>query len=120
MLFVDDDLAIRGVVARALERFGYRVWTAEHGAAALEIFEAHCDEIDIVLTDGAMPVMDGISLVREMRALAPEIPIVTASGLDAAEQLALVGVMTRHVVAKPYSVDVLLRVLRSALDERPS
>lgn len=120
VLFVDDDPAIRGVVARALERFGYRVWTAEHGAAALEIYDAHRDEVDVVLTDGAMPVMDGISLVREIRARAPELPVVTASGLDASEQLALVGVTTRHVVAKPYSVDVLLRVLRSALDERPS
>lgn len=119
VLLVDDDLAIRGVVSRALERFGYRVWTAEHGAAALEIYEAHRDEVDLVLTDGAMPVMDGISLVREIRARAPELPIVTASGLDAAEQLALGGVVSRHVVAKPYSIDMLLRVIRTALDERP-
>jgi len=115
VLFVDDDATIRSVVSRALERFGYRVWTAEHGVAALSVFDAHRLEIHVVVTDGAMPVMDGAGLVRVLRERAPELPIVTASGHDAKEQLAFVGVDTQHVIAKPYSVEALLRTLRRVL-----
>lgn len=117
VLLVDDEETIRRVGASILERFGYRVMTAADGARALSIYSVRRDDVSLVLTDLAMPVMDGIDLIRALRAVDPHLPIVASSGLAG-------GGTTRPSIpgadvtflAKPYSADALLRAIRDALD----
>ncbi len=119
VLVVDDEETIRHVAARTLERFGYRVVLAANGAEAVAIFALRGQEIDLVLTDMAMPVMDGAATMTALRALDPTVRIVASSGLDAGGgAMKMLDAGARHFIAKPYSADELLRVLRRALDER--
>ena len=116
VLVVDDEAPIRAMLQRTLERFGYRVLCAAHGAEAIALFVTHRDSIDVVMTDMAMPVMDGAALAVALRTMDADLPIVAASGLDTSSKVAAArdsGV--RHFITKPYSAETVLRVLRDVL-----
>lgn len=121
VLVVDDEDAIRDVCRRTLERFGYRVLTAIHGGEAVSIYAARSRDIALVLTDMAMPVMDGPAAVAAIRAINPQARIIAASGLGPAgtgEAAMVPG--TQRFLAKPFSTEKLLRVIREVLDSVPT
>ena len=68
ILVVDDTRSMRAMVAAVLEGAGYEVAQAGDGLEALEL--ARTRVFDLVVTDHNMPVMDGVTLVRELRQLA--------------------------------------------------
>jgi CheY-like chemotaxis protein len=116
VLVVDDESSILAITRQTLETFGYRVLTAEDGAQAIGLFAINRSDIAAVITDMMMPVMDGVGLATALRRLDPQVRIVGASGLDASaspERLAQAGI--QHFLAKPYSADTLLTVLKKAL-----
>jgi PAS domain S-box-containing protein len=116
VLIVDDEPAIRRVAQRTLERFGYCVLSAENGAEALTLYRARGHEIDVVLTDMAMPVMDGPALISALRAIDPDVRIVGSSGRSSMEGVGKsLGAPITHFVAKPYTAETLLQTLRDAL-----
>jgi signal transduction histidine kinase len=78
ILLVDDEAGIRKVLAIALEDSGYDVHTAENGREALEIFKEIAPPI--VLTDIKMPDMDGIELLRHLKAESPETEVIMFTG----------------------------------------
>jgi PAS domain S-box-containing protein len=82
VLLVDDEEMIRNVAATVLKRFGYRVLTASDGAEALRVFDLHADEIAVVFTDVAMPVMDGGTLNAAVRERSQTVRVIGASGLQ--------------------------------------
>ena len=116
ILIVDDEEAIRRVGRRLLERFGYRVITAKDGADALVVYAAHRPDVRLVLTDMAMPVMDGPALVAALRAVDPFIHVVGSSGL--APAAGVPGM--EHFVSKPYAAAAMLQTLHDALHHIPS
>ncbi|HEY0795902.1 MAG TPA: response regulator [Acidisarcina sp.] len=78
ILCVDDNEQTLSVRKFMLETRGYRVITASHSEAALELF---CDGgVDLVLSDLAMPYMDGNELVRRMKDHSPDVPMILISG----------------------------------------
>jgi len=120
ILVVDDEAPIRNVVRRMLERFGYRVLLADNGAEGLSVYREHRDSIAAVLTDMAMPVMDGAAMIVALRAVNPEVRILASSGLGADDDVSkAVGSGLVEFVAKPYSTEVLLTALRRILQREP-
>ena len=89
VLSVDDSPTMRQLMQNVLELAGYRVLLAEHGVAALEVLRKQLP--DIVVCDVAMPVMDGLTLVREIRKEWPTLPVAIVSGRDK-EQDRLAGI----------------------------
>ncbi|MDF3071223.1 MAG: Blue-light-activated protein [Polyangiaceae bacterium] len=121
VLVVDDEDAIRKIVCMALERFGYEVMLASHGAEAVALFAQHRQRIALVLTDMAMPIMDGPATIIAIRAIDPDAKIVGSSGLTANGDVAkAVGAGVKHFVAKPYTAEALLSTLAKALGKIPS
>lgn len=116
ILVVDDEAPIRQVTRHTLEAFGYRVIVAENGADGLAVFAVNRDEIAVVLTDMMMPVMDGTALIQALRRIAPETPIIAASGITANGQVikALEAGM-EYFVAKPYTAEKILTMLHTIL-----
>lgn len=117
VLVVDDESAIRDVACRTLERFGYRVILASNGAEGVSQYLARRDEIAVVLTDMAMPIMDGPAMIYALRSIDPAVRVVATSGLTlspAATQLRELGVV--HFLPKPYAAGTLLKILREALE----
>jgi len=118
VLVVDDEQSVRDVVRRTLERFGYRVLLAAHGAEAVALFAQRRSEVAVVLTDMSMPVMDGPATILALQALDPAVRVVGSSGLAANSHVAkAASAGVRYFVPKPYTAETLLRVLRQALDE---
>ncbi|GAA1882819.1 response regulator [Lapillicoccus jejuensis] len=67
-LIVDDSRAMRLVVARIVQRLGFETVQAEHGQAALDVLAGSDELPDVALVDWNMPVMDGLELIKAVRA----------------------------------------------------
>ena len=109
LLVDDDDLVLRSTSA-LLEDLGYQVIEASSAERALELL-SNGREIDVMITDHAMPGMTGLQLARESRMMRPELPVILATGYaelqdDSRDLLRL---------AKPYSVPELAHAVVSAL-----
>ena len=110
VLVVDDDHAVRSIVAETLRGEGYQVDEANNGAAALEQLQAV--EPDVILLDIVMPVVDGyefLERLRQERDIA-SIPIVLVSAThalpDAAHELGV-----RAVLTKPFDMGMLVAIV---------
>jgi CheY-like chemotaxis protein len=79
ILVVDDDSLVSMGTVGMLEDLGHWVLEANSGRAALELFGKHPD-IDVVITDHAMPGMTGVELARRIHEIKPDLPIVLATG----------------------------------------
>jgi two-component system, cell cycle sensor histidine kinase and response regulator CckA len=109
---VDDEVGILEIARATLESHGYRALTAQDGTEAVALAAEHRGEIRAVLTDLAMPFLDGIATARALRRLDPQLPILAASGLADARKLAEAGrVGISAVLAKPFTAEKLLRAL---------
>ena len=120
ILLVDDETAVREVLARGLQEKGYRVLEAASGAAGLEILRASADEIDLVITDVAMPGINGIDLAHRALQLRPYLPFIFVSG-QPKEVLPDLGSLEEdhQLLEKPFSPESLAACVRARLDRRP-
>lgn len=79
ILCVDDNEQSLSIRKFMLETRGYRVLPATSGREAIEVFQ-NAGSVDLVLTDLVMPEMDGAEVIRVLKELAPEIPMILISG----------------------------------------
>jgi PAS domain S-box-containing protein len=115
LLVVDDESTIREIVKTALEAHGYAVMLAEEGTEALGLYAAHREKIALIITDIAMPVLDGHATIRALRKMNPDVKVIAASGVrepGEMEQLSRGGIA---VVSKPYSPENLLNAIHKVL-----
>lgn len=80
ILIVDDEPAIRVMLTEALNDCGYTCVTACDGAEAMEVLQQQ--KFDLVVSDILMPRMDGRSLLKELKAKYPDLPVVVLSAVD--------------------------------------
>ena len=118
LLLVEDEAAVRSSARRLLERQGYHVLEARHGADALRIVEESGRPIDLVVTDLVMPEMGGKELAERLRAHRPGLKVLFMSGYTE-KAISSGGVMPPNTgfVEKPFTVEQLMRRLREILDE---
>jgi len=112
VLAVDDSKTMRDMVNFTLKNAGFEVLEAEDGVKAMAMVKNH--KFDVVVTDINMPNMDGISLVKELRATAEHrstpILILTTEGGDDKKALGRAAGATGWIV-KPFSPDKLVQVV---------
>jgi two-component system, cell cycle sensor histidine kinase and response regulator CckA len=116
ILIVDDEPNIRSVAEATLTSFGYRTVTAENGKDALQVLSERSNEIAAVLTDLAMPEMDGAELARSIKRLYPALSVIVMSGFvsdDQAAELTSLGVS--DILLKPYTARSLLEKLADTI-----
>ncbi|MSU62464.1 MAG: response regulator [Pedosphaera sp.] len=82
VLLVDDDDQIRSAIRRMLEACGLCVIEAVNGIEGLEQFRRHAPQINAVLLDSNMPEMNGMDVVRGIRTITSEVPILLMSGFN--------------------------------------
>jgi CheY-like chemotaxis protein len=114
LLIAEDDQLLSATLAEFLREEGHEVTMAQDGAAALEA--AIGLDFDILLTDLRMPVMDGMALIRALRAERPHLPVVVISGDVPTDWRSAIGATADgpaplQLVRKPMS----MMQLRSAL-----
>jgi len=115
VLLAEDEGAVRESVRRILERAGYTVIAARHGADALLLWRERRHEVALVLTDLVMPEMQGPELAAVIRAVAPATKVLYMSGY--ASESARSAVSAPDVLLeKPFDAGTLLRAVRESLD----
>jgi len=116
VLVVDDESSVRQVTRKLLERNGYRVIEAAEGAEGITQYVANQKEVQVVLTDLAMPVMDGPAFIRVLRRLNPHVRIIAMTGYQSKLSLpADMGVLGHAHLSKPFTGPVLLQTLQRVL-----
>lgn len=119
ILIVEDESAIRQMVHKALLTEGYTVLTAPTGNQALTQFDRYNGHVDILLTDMMMPDGDGATTIQELRARAPHLKIIAASGLPLPPlQQETLGI--HAFLQKPYAIATLKQTLSTVLHAETS
>jgi PAS domain S-box-containing protein len=118
LLIVDDEEPILQVARALLEGHGYQVLTAGDAPEALAIFAMRKDEIKLVLADLAMPLMDGIALIRTLKKMKPDVKVIasTGQGCEGVHANDLEALNVGACLTKPYNKDKLLTTLHDALN----
>ena len=118
ILLVDDEPSILTLLKIALQRSGRRCREAPDGAAALAVFWEHHRDIDLIVTDVHMPRLNGLSLVKRAREIAPQIKVVVQSGgLDPAERKKVEELDVTAFLEKPYSASAMLTCVEDILEQ---
>jgi len=120
ILLVDDETAIRLFLRLALVGEQYDVLEAANGREALKVAQRHGGSIDLLLTDVAMPDLNGCELVKGLKARDPGIKVLYMSGYVAGDsgwqfQPADGSVL----IEKPFELNALIEMIRGML-QRPS
>jgi two-component system, cell cycle sensor histidine kinase and response regulator CckA len=111
VLIVDDDGAVRKLVARLLSTRGFKVLEAQNGLEAVQLYGSYHAGIALVIADVQMPVMGGIEGVRRMKELEPGLRAIFMSGAAQAMDLDP-GFL---FVSKPFTPDQLWRAVQDTL-----
>ena len=115
ILIADDEEAVRGLVARALQMDGHTTVTAQDGAEALEILIREAGTFDLLLTDIKMPLMDGIALALATARDFPKLTILLMTGFaDQRERASGLNAIVHDVVTKPFSVADIRKAVTEA------
>ncbi len=118
LLFVDDEPSILSSLKRLFRPHGYRIFTAEGGAAGLEILQR--EAVDLVISDMRMPLMDGARFLEQVRQHWPEVIRILLTGYaDMESTIAAInrGQIYRYV-NKPWDDNEIVLIVREALERR--
>jgi len=116
ILVVDDEQNILEITAATLETFGYRALNAKDGAEGLATFAQNQKDIAAVITDISMPLMDGPSMIKALRALDQSVRLIAMSGLMNLEQMSeLDRLRVERRLTKPFTAEDLLTTLAAEL-----
>ncbi len=120
VLVAEDEDLVREVIGRMLENNGYRVLTAANGEQSVARYAENRDVVAAVLTDLMMPVMDGVTAIRALKKINPEVLIIVATGIGSHPEVpALKGLNVRHYLSKPFTLEALLRKMQEVLGDHP-
>jgi CheY-like chemotaxis protein len=119
ILLVDDEEDVLGMMHLMLERLGYQVISTLNSVKAIETFQKASKTFDLVITDQTMPKMTGMELIRELRLIQPDIPIILCTGFN--EKITEDN--TRHLglgalIGKPVRIAEIAGKIREVLDRK--
>ncbi|MHC5743074.1 MAG: PAS domain-containing hybrid sensor histidine kinase/response regulator [Nostoc sp.] len=118
ILVVDDEAAIQEITITSLEAHNYKILVASDGIEAIALYAQNRDKISAVLMDIMLPSLDGLTAMRTLQKINPQVRIIASSGLMSENKLsavAAIGVNT--FLSKPYTVNELLLSLQKVLSK---
>ena len=116
ILYAEDEKDLREVTHQILKGFTKKQYVAQNGQEGLELFKAHENEIDLIITDVNMPVMNGLDMVKEIKKININIPIIVATAFSNKEYLLeAIDIGVDKYVLKPIDIAKLLQVMSQSL-----
>lgn len=112
ILVADDEAGLRSLLTKMLKKAGYEVTAVENGMEASLQIERQA--FDLVLTDYAMPNIDGLELLRRIKAKHPSLPVIVISGEGPVTEILKSGALT--FIEKPFNMKDVLAVVQSVFD----
>ncbi len=119
ILIVDDEVPTLTMLKQMLERLGYQISIQSSSIEALEVFKAHPDRFDLLITDFTMPNLSGLGLAGEVLSIRSDIPVIMCSGFTAqmdAKKAKASGI--QEYLIKPIIISDLARAIRRVLSSR--
>ena len=114
VLIVDDEAGMRAVLSNLLEKQGYTILTGEDGKEAIEIIQK--SRVEVVLLDIHLPDIDGVEVLRQIKRIDENLPVIMCSGLDDVEFA--VGAMkfgAFDYIRKPFKNEEVIEKIERAL-----
>ena len=106
------------MAGRTLEKAGFTVMMAEDGRAGVQMFQAHADEIKVVLLDMTMPHMSGEEVFRAIRTIRSGVPVILTSGYNEQDTISVFqGKGLAGFIQKPYQPLKLIEKIRDVLEQ---
>jgi len=119
ILLVEDDAYLAEAEKKMLEELGYKVTALTSSVEAFEIFQKLSDRFDIIITDYAMPKMTGVQLIRKVRSINPDIPVIICTGFSKEVQQQKIGSLgIGEIIMKPIELGYIANSIRRLLEER--
>ncbi len=116
ILMADDEEKIRRLVVDFLKREGIKVYEAENGGKAMEIFEENKEDLSLVILDVMMPIHDGWSVLRRIKSECPDLPVLMLTARnDEADEVFGLELGADDYVGKPFSPVVLTARIKALL-----
>ena len=116
IMIVDDESTVLKVMTRSLEKSGYRVIAAGDGEEAHALYSQHQKDVRLVITDLAMPGMDGPALITALKKINPSVKVICTSGLGSYTQKeALTDLGVLAILSKPCNSRIVLQAIQDAL-----
>lgn len=116
ILYAEDEEALREITLNILKGFTKKQLVAKNGAEGLELFKQNESEIDLIITDVNMPIMNGLEMIREIKKINPNIPIIVATAFSNTEYLLeAIDIGVDKYVLKPIDMKKLLQLMSQSL-----
>ena len=118
ILVVDDEVALTDILKQSLERLGYKTTCSVSSVEALKLFEKSSDAFDLVITDYAMPDMNGLNLAEKIISIRQNIPIIMCTGYSERinqNKMSVSGIT--KLLIKPVLQEDLAFAIREVLDK---
>jgi two-component system, cell cycle sensor histidine kinase and response regulator CckA len=120
ILLVDDETAVQQLAKAILEDANYKVVVAHDGVQALQAFRKAPEKWDLIITDISMPIMDGVTLIKELRSVIPDLRIICTTGESSRTKTSrLEETAVDRVLNKPYTAVQFLTAVSEVLASRP-
>ena len=117
ILLAEDEPAVRESAILILEDAGFTVFSASDGVEAIQVFDAHADEIDLAILDVVMPRKGGKAVCEYIRDKCPNIPVLYSSGYYN-NDLQSGDIANGHLLQKPYTRQSLLTAIGHLLNRK--
>lgn len=116
ILIVDDEPSIQDITKTSLETHQYQALVAGDGVEAIALYAKNADKISAVLMNIMLPVLDGLTTIRTLKKINPQVKIIATSGLISKSKLnEIVNTGANSFLAKPYTVNELLLALHEVM-----
>ncbi|MBD2501556.1 hybrid sensor histidine kinase/response regulator [Anabaena azotica] len=116
ILIVDDEPSIQDITKTSLETHQYKALVASDGVEAIALYAKNADKISAVLMNIMLPVLDGLTTIRTLKKINPQVKIIATSGLISKNKLnEIVNTGANSFLAKPYTVNELLLALHEVM-----
>ncbi len=116
ILYAEDERSLREITLNILKGFTNKQYVAENGLEGLQLFKEHDDEIDLIITDVNMPQMNGLDMIKEIKKINPNIPIIVATAFSNTEYLLeAIDIGVDKYILKPIDMKKLLQVMSQSL-----
>ncbi|MBD2439730.1 response regulator [Nostoc sp. FACHB-110] len=118
VLIVDDEPSIQEITRTSLETHHYKTLIASDGIEAIAQYAKHADKISVVLMDIMLPSLDGLTAIRTLQKINPQVKIIATSGLMSKTKLGeIMKTGVNKFLSKPYTVNELLLRLQEIFHE---
>ena len=116
ILYAEDEKDLREVTHQILKGFTKKQFVAQNGQEGLDLFRKHENEIDLIITDVNMPILNGLEMVKEIKKINLNIPIIVATAFSNKEYLLeAIDIGIDKYVLKPIDISKLLQVMSQSL-----